>query len=413
MKPPARVSTTETESRESLCARALQQSGFEQSTKPNSIELFYAPGRVNLIGEHLDYNGGTVLPCAISSGIALAIMPRSDDKIRLRSANFEFELTIAAGQPANPIPGKWVNYPLGVINELNQLAKDGDELRGLDLYYLGDLPTGAGVSSSAALEVVTASALNSMFDCKLDRIEIATLCQRAENNFVGVACGIMDQFAVTLCKQQHALKLNCNDLSFQQIPLRTANARFVLANTNQKREMATGYNARVAECKRALKLLSKHGTVQHIQHLAELGPEALEDLPDIFAADPVALRRVQHVVSEQNRVRDAALALQSDQLQTFGMLMTKSHVSLRDLFEVSSEPLDHLVNATLETRGTLGSRLTGAGFGGCTISLVDEPDLQRWTNEVSAKYSKACGLTAEFVVFDTAEGVSQIDDIAN
>ena len=366
-------------------------------------QVFYAPGRVNLIGDHTDYNGGLVFPCAVSSGIALAIAPRTDGRLRLRSVNFDYALDLDQLSNLQPHDRHWVNYPLGVIKEL---ADKQVELPGFDCLYCGDLPDGAGVSSSAAVEVVTAFAINQLVSANLDIIELVKLCQRAENSFVGVACGIMDQFAVAKGKAGHALALDCNTLRFEHVPLKLENACFVLADTNQKRDMAeAGYNERVHECARAMELLKPK---YPIKNLAELQPDALVSARELFADDTIAFQRTAHVVTEHQRVKLAMAALQANDMNAFGQLMNGSHNSLRDQYEVSSEPLEHLVSAALGTEGTLGSRLTGAGFGGCTVNLVQSADINNWMEQVGNSYHERSGRTADFFVFDVAEGVAEV-----
>ena len=365
--------------------------------------IFYAPGRVNLIGDHTDYNGGLVFPCAVSSGIALAIAPRSDGKVRLRSANFEFSLELDNLDNLQPVAKNWVNYPLGVMQ---QFINSGVTLPGLDCFYSGDVPDGAGVSSSAAIEVVTAIAINQLASLDRKTIELVKLCQRAENEFVGVACGIMDQFAVAMGKSGHAMALDCNTLRHEHVPMNLDNACFVLANTNQKRDMAAaGYNQRVSECARAIELLQPQ---YPIKKLAELQPDALVSARSLFADDLIAYQRTTHVVSEHQRVKLAMAALQSNDMVAFGQLMNGSHNSLRDLYEVSSEPLEQLVSAALETEGTLGTRLTGAGFGGCTVSLVQSENLGQWIRQVGKSYTSRSGRKADFHVFDVAAGACEI-----
>jgi len=398
--------------REALVAGAMAHlhQRFPESDTP--VDGFFAPGRVNLIGEHIDYNGGMVFPCAINHGVAVAARKttRQDrNVIRLCSTSFEAELTLdldeATGKHGviRKQDDQWLNYPLGVVA---QLLQKNHPLAGCDLCFNGDLPGGSGLSSSAAIEVVTAFALNALFDLGIEKPELARLSQRAENEFVGVACGIMDQFAVTVCRANHALKLDCNTLDYEQVPLQLDDAVFVIANTNQSRELAeAAYNERVAECTRALEIVQQH---RDASSLADVLPEDLALLEEHFQADPVALARAQHVTSEQQRVLRAVDALKSAQLVFFGELMTESHRSLRNQYEVSSEALDLMVDAALDTPGTLGSRLTGAGFGGCTINLVEKSATQAWLENVGQRYTAGSGLDAGFYVFQPGDGVSAV-----
>ena len=371
--------------------------------------VFYAPGRVNLIGDHTDYNGGLVFPCAVSSGIAMAIAARNDGKFRFRSAAFDYSLELETLDNLAPMERHWVNYPLGVVSEFQQLENQNQDWQasGFDCFYTSDLPDGAGLSSSAAIEVVTAFALKTLAGIKLENMAHANLCQRAENNFVSVPCGIMDQFAVVMGKKEQAIALDCTTMRHEYVPLKPGGACFILANTNQKRDMAeAGYNARVAECQRAIKLLQPR---HQVRSLSELQPDALVSTRDLFSDDAIAYRRTAHVVTENQRVKLAMSALQGNDTKAFGQLMTGSHNSLRDLYEVSSEPLEHLITAALETPGTLGTRLTGAGFGGCTVSLVDTPEPAQWIAEAGAAYAKSSGRKADFFVFDAASGVAEIN----
>ncbi len=384
-------------------------SEFQDVDHTSATRVFYAPGRVNLIGDHTDYNGGLVFPCAVSSGIALAIAPRSDGKYRFKSANFDYSLEIESLEQLIPIAREWVNYPMGVISELKQLqdAKQSWQASGFDCFFSGDLPDGAGVSSSAAIEVVTAFAINAFAELNLSALELVKLCQRAENNFVGVPCGIMDQFAVTMAKAEQAIAIDCNTLRHEHVPLKLAGACFILANTNQKRDMAeAGYNDRVRECQRAIELLQPR---YKIKSLAELEPDALASARDLFPDDDIAFKRTAHVVTENQRVKMAMAALQSNDMKAFGQLMIGSHHSLRDLYEVSSEPLEHLVKAALDNPATLGTRLTGAGFGGCTVSLVETGDVAAWIASVGAAYEASSARQADFFVFKAASGVSEIN----
>lgn len=384
-------------------AAAASQHFSTHFTESGDPRLFYSPGRVNLIGDHTDYNGGLVFPCAVSSGIALAITPRSDGRLRLRSVNFDYSLELETLDNLQALNKQWVNYPLGVMQEF---IKSGVNLTGFDCFYSGDVPDGAGVSSSAAIEVVTAFAINQLANLEMKTIELIKLCQRAENEFVGVACGIMDQFAVAMGREEHAIALDCNTLRFEHVPIKLDNSCFVLANTNQKRDMAAaGYNERVMECARALEILQpKHP----IQKLAEIQPDALVSAANLFSEDLVAYQRANHVVAENQRVKLAMAALRGNDMVAFGQLMNGSHSSLRDLYQVSSEPLEHLVSAALETEGTLGSRLTGAGFGGCTVSLIQTANVDEWIDRVGKTYTQRCGRSADFFVFDVADGVGEV-----
>jgi len=382
------------------------QSCFPDSTQ--SLHTFSAPGRVNLIGEHIDYNGGMVFPCAVNHSVTVAIRladKEHGNRLRLCSKNFSGEFEIDLTKPIARRGDNWVNYPLAVIE---QLQKFGKSINGFDACFYGDLPGGAGLSSSAAVEIVMAFALNELFDLQIARLDLVKICQKAENEFIGVACGIMDQFAVAMAREDHALRLDCDTLEYEHIPIKLEQSVFIIANTNQQRGLAEGgYNERVKECGRALEIVRKHLS-DSVLALAEIKPEQLNSLRPFFTTDTIAFNRLQHVCTEQQRVIAATASLKKGDLTEFGKLMTASHQSLRDLYEVSSQPLDALVDAALAAPGTMGSRLTGAGFGGCTISLVDNEHLTAWLTQVRADYEKATDLNVDFYAFEPAAGVSTL-----
>ena len=392
-------------------ALAASASDHLQSCFPataQALHTYSAPGRVNLIGEHIDYNGGMVFPCAVNHSVAVAIRladKANGDRLRFCSKNFSGQFEIDLTQPITKQGDNWVNYPLAVIE---QLQKSGKSIGGFDACFYGDLPGGAGLSSSAAIEIVTAFALNELFDLQFSRLDLVKICQKAENEFIGVACGIMDQFAVAMANDEHALQLDCNTLEYEHVPVKLEQSVFIIANTNQQRGLAEGgYNKRVKECKRALEIVREHSS-NAVNTLAEIEPESLPALRPFFRDDTIAFNRLQHVCTEQQRVIAATTALKSGNLSSFGKLMTASHQSLRDLYEVSSQPLDAMVDAALNTPGTMGSRLTGAGFGGCTISLVETEHLDGWLTQVRAAYETATDLVVDFYAFQPAAGVSAI-----
>ncbi len=368
-----------------------------------SVRVFFAPGRVNLIGDHIDYNGGQVFPCAIEQGTALAIRRSSASSIKLASDNFDLTATLSEEETHTKYDDHWINYPLGILQQLRQA---GLEVGGFECLYSGNMPSAAGLSSSASIEVATAYALNALYAGTMDLIEIAKLAQRAENQFVGVQCGIMDQYAVANGKAGHAMLLDCESLACDQIPLDLQHYTFVLVNTNQRRELSESrYNERVQETLDALKILqSQHG----ISKLAELTPEQLRESKTLFDSHPTEYARTLHVVGEQNRVVRAVAALQAGELNEFGRLMYESHDSLRDHFGVSSEPLNLLVDLTRDNNDVLGARLTGAGFGGCTVNLVRRDAIDAFKQSISEPYQSATGLTATFLDFKPSQGVREI-----
>lgn len=370
------------------------------------IQVFQAPGRVNLIGEHIDYNGGYVLPAALEFGTTLLLRKRGDNRIVFRSANFPYEAEISLEAIGAAKSGEWIDYPIGVIVEL---AKVGVRLTsGYELYFIGEIPNGAGLSSSASIEVVTAYALLSVEGGDLDKVEIAKLSQRAENQYVGVNSGIMDQFAVANGAKDHAILLMCDTLEYKKVPFNTSSYQIVISNTNKRRGLVDSkYNERRSECDEALHYLQQH--INGLNYLAELSPEQFAPLAEQLPSD-VLRRRALHVVEENARVLASVEALQHNDLERFGMLMNASHDSLRDLYEVSCLELDVMVEEARKIRGTLGSRMTGAGFGGCTVSLVHEDDVSEFIQNVGTAYRERTGLEAEFYICRAGEGVHTIID---
>lgn len=374
--------------------------------------VFFAPGRVNLIGEHTDYNGGYVFPCALSFGTFLLIAPNKDLKMRFASLN----ITAPDGKPevtevlinalTSPLPkNAWVNYPLGCIA---QFVKRGHAIpQGYDLLFWGDVPAGAGLSSSAAIEVVTAYAMNSLLKTGYDRTEIAKIGQLSEHEFAGVNCGIMDQFASAQGKKDHAVYLNCDTLEFELVPVKLDGIKVVISNTHSPHKLDSGaYNARVEQCHTAVEQISK---VRPLMCLAELTMAEFEQVKHAIT-DEVALRRARHVVGEVQRTKDAVAALQKGDIQTFGKLMNASHVSLRDDYEVTGLELDTLAEAAWKVDGVIGSRMTGGGFGGCTVSLVREEAIPVFIEQVGREYTEKTGLKADFYIAQIGDGVHEVTE---
>ncbi|BFH61277.1 galactokinase [Paenibacillus azoreducens] len=372
----------------------------------NEIRAFLAPGRVNLIGEHIDYNGGYVLPAALEFGTTLLVRRREDETIRLATTNFPYEYEFSLKELGNKKTGEWVDYAIGVMVENK---KSGCPVtKGYDLLYHGEIPNGAGLSSSASIEVVTGFALQTMEGCTADTVQIALLSQKAENEYVGVNCGIMDQFAVANGKQDHAILLMCDTLEYKHVPFSTGAYKIVIGNTNKRRGLVdSAYNERRQQCETALDILKKEmGT---LQFLAQLKPEQFSTL-QAHLTDETVRRRAKHVVEENQRVLDSVEALKNNDLMRFGKLMNESHASLRDLYEVSCEELDVMVEEAQRIPGTLGARMTGAGFGGCTVSLVHEEDVDLFVQQVGQAYEKRTGLRAEFYVCGTGDGVKELKE---
>lgn len=367
------------------------------------VAAFFAPGRVNLIGDHTDTTGGLVFPCAITQGTWLLIRRTRNRQYRFTSTNFEQTAQLTHDEIHNSVTDSWINYPLGV---LDQFVQRNVAIDGFDCLYSGNVPNGAGLSSSASIEVVTAFAINSLMDTGFTLLDLVKMSQAAENQFVGMQCGIMDQFAVAMAQRDHAMQLDCSTIEHRQVPMQLDGISIVVTNTNQRRELSeSAYNDRVAECAQALELLSP---AINISELGQLLPEQLDMHETLFANHEVALKRARHVCTENARVRAAVPALESGDIERFGQLMNESHDSLRDQFEVSSEPLNHLVRLAREQPSVLGSRLTGAGFGGCTVSLVQTRDIPEFERQVGTEYTKATGLIADFYTMSAGDGVHQL-----
>lgn len=379
---------------------------FTEKYGDNSAEIrvFNAPGRVNLIGEHIDYNGGYVLPAALEFGTTLIIRERQDDEIHFYSTNLTYEAVIKVGDIGKDKSGEWIDYPVGVMVEI---IKAGTNItKGCDLMFHGEIPNGAGLSSSASIEVVTAYALLTLEEGKVDTVEISLLSQRAENQYVGVNSGIMDQFAVANGAEDQAILLMCDTLEYKHVPFRTGDYKLIIGNTNKRRGLVdSAYNERRQQCDQSLAILKEQ--LPSLSYLAELTPAQYSELESTLG-DDILKKRTKHVVEENARVLASVDALSSGDLTAFGELMNASHDSLRDLYEVSCEELDVMVEEARKIPGTLGSRMTGAGFGGCTVSLVHENDVDRFVQEVGAAYKERTGLTGEFYVCGVGDGVKEL-----
>jgi len=369
----------------------------------NRIFLYFSPGRVNLIGEHTDYNGGYVFPCALSFGTYLAVRINGGRKVRFATTNFDHRGEVHLDEPFEKEGKSWINYPVGVLNEFRKKAR---EIEGVDLLYSGDIPNGAGLSSSASIEMVTAFAMNELFGFGFDRMELVKLSQNAENQYVGVNCGIMDQFASGMGTANHALFLNCDTLDYQRVPLKLEGMKIVIANTNKRRGLADSkYNERRAQCESAVEALRSE---KNIRHLSELNMEEFNALSHLINNE-TERRRARHVITENTRTLDAIEALNQDDIRTFGRLMNQSHDSLRDDYEVTGKELDTLVEEARKIDGTLGSRMTGAGFGGCTVSIVKEEQVETFIREVGKGYNERTGLKADFYVAEIGDGSKQVN----
>jgi galactokinase len=369
------------------------------------IRVFHSPGRVNLIGEHTDYNGGYVFPAALTLGTTMLIRPRNDNQVQLASTNFTVSNRIALDDLKKVPEDDWMNYPKAV---LDVLQKEGYTFGGYDVLYSGDLPNGAGLSSSASIEVVTGYGFLRMEGQEIDRVRLALLAQRAENQFIGVQCGIMDQFAVANGRSEHAILLDCDKLGYELVPFRSEDYRLVISNTNKRRGLVdSAYNERRSQCEQAVSDL--RSAFPQLQLLGELTLEQYQAHEQLIT-DPVVRKRARHVVEENTRVLWSVKALKGNDLQAFGQLMNQSHESLRDLYEVSCKELDILVEEARKIPGVLGSRMTGAGFGGCTVSVVHKDQINRFVDQVGENYDQAAALQADFYVCQIGEGVRELGE---
>ena len=370
-------------------------------------ELYFAPGRVNLIGEHTDYNGGHVFPCALSIGTYALARKNDCGKMRFYSLNFTRFGMLAVEGPANEftnVPAdNWCNYPKGVMWAYTQKGHTIDS--GLDILYYGNIPNGSGLSSSASIEVVTAVILNDQFGFDVDMVEVSKICQFSENKFNGVNCGIMDQFAIAMGKAGHAIFLDTADLSYTYAPLELTGAKIVIACSNKKRGLADSkYNERRSQCETALAQLQ---AVKPINSLGELTEEEFDAIADTIT-DPVNRKRAKHAVYENQRTIRAVEALKNNDIALFGKLMNESHVSLRDDYEVTGIELDTLAETAWEQPGVIGSRMTGAGFGGCTVSIVEDDKIDAFIENVGNVYKDKIGYAADFYVVTVGDGAHKM-----
>ncbi len=379
---------------------------FQEAYKHEATAVYFSPGRVNLIGEHTDYNGGYVFPCALSFGTYLLLAKNEDKLMRFKSLNMPEVTELALTELTTPLPkNHWVNYPLGCIA---QFIKRGYELKeGYDILIWGNVPAGAGLSSSAALEVVTAYAVNELLSAGLDRTELAKIGQASEHEFAGVNCGIMDQFASAQGKKDHAIFLNCDTMEFQLVPVKLEGIKVVISNTHSPHKLDSGaYNERVAQCQLALEQLRK--VRPELKNLAELTEAEFEKIENAIT-DETAHKRARHVVGEVQRTTDAVAALQKGDIATFGKLMCQSHVSLRDDYEVTGLHLDTLAEEAWKLPGVIGSRMTGGGFGGCTVSLVKDEAIPEFIEKVGKVYQEKTGIKADFYIAQISDGARRIE----
>lgn len=373
------------------------------------IRIFTSPGRVNLIGEHTDYNGGFVFPAALTLATTVVARPRNDRKINLIATDLEKMVNADLDNLQAFRDISWGNYQLGVADELQ---KAGYAVKGCDLMFDDKVPLGSGLSSSAAIEVAAAITLVSLGDERfgrdkaIDMIEMAVISQRAEHNFIGVKCGIMDQFASAMGKKDHAIFLDCRSLDYELVPIKLSGYSLVIGNTNKKRSLGEGkYNERRAECEAGLEILKT--ALPKATCLRDVTRADFEQHQGLLK-DETIKKRVKHIVYEDDRVLESVKALKEGNLVLFGQLMNQSHDSLRDLYEVTGKELNTLVDEARKIDGVLGSRMTGAGFGGCTVSLVKNDKIDEFKASVGKAYKEKIGYEASFYVSDIGDGGREI-----
>ena len=381
------------------------QEVFREKFGAAQTHAYFSPGRVNLIGEHTDYNGGHVFPCAISLGTYALVAPRTDGISRLYSMNLPEQ-----GVVQFPMHGAvksdaygWANYPIGVVRVMEDAGHRA--AHGFDIILYGTLPNGAGLSSSASIEVLMAVVLNDELNLGIDMVELVKFSQKAENEFVGMNCGIMDQFAVGMGKKDCAILLDCNTLSYRYSKLALDGCSIVITNTNKTHSLVTSaYNERRAQCESALKALQK---VKPIKALGELTNAEFDAIASAIP-DPVERRRARHAVYENNRTLEAVKALEANDVKRFGALMNASHVSLRDDYEVTGPELDTLAELAWQQDGVLGSRMTGGGFAGCTVSIVRDAAIPAFEKNVGDAYTAKIGYAPSFYVANIADGARRL-----
>ncbi|MDN0043386.1 galactokinase [Mediterraneibacter glycyrrhizinilyticus] len=374
---------------------------------PDGAHFYFSPGRVNLIGEHTDYNGGHVFPCALTMGTYGAARKRDDRMIHFYSMNLDRFGVVEASLDdlTNKNEYNWANYPLGVVWAFAEKGYNLDT--GFDMVIWGNIPNGSGLSSSASLEVLTGVILTDLYGITdLSMTDLALIGQYSENNFNGCNCGIMDQFAVAMGKKDNAIFLDTNTMKYEYAPIHLEDAKIVITNSKVKHSLVdSAYNNRRQECTDALAALK---TKLDINALGDLTPDEFEANKGLIT-DPVQLKRAKHAVYENQRTIDAVAALRDGDINKFGQLMNQSHISLRDDYEVSCEEIDILVDLAWKIPGVIGSRITGGGFGGCTVSIVKNDAVDTFINDIGKTYKEKVGHEAEFYTVDIGDGASRID----
>jgi galactokinase len=382
----------------------LQQQ-FVKLYSKQATRAYFSPGRVNLIGEHIDYNGGLVMPCAITFGTYLLVAPNNDGLFRFKSLNFTDDAEVLLQGHHVKIDELWYNYPTGVIE---YFIKAGKKLQGLDMLFYGDIPIGSGLSSSASIEVVTAFALNDLFNSGYSKLDLVKLSKSVENNFIGVNCGIMDQFAVGFGEKNKALMLNCDTLEYQAVDSNLGNHVLAIINTNKPRKLAESkYNERVQECQTALTALKQE---LDINYLCDIDTATFDQHKHLIT-DPTVQKRAQHVVEENDRVKLAAKALSNNNLAEFGRLMYASHNSLSELYEVSGKELNTIVEYVKTDPSVAGARMTGAGFGGCAIALVHKDAFDDFSKKLTTYYTAKIGYAPSVYNSLIGDGVGLLNEL--
>lgn len=367
------------------------------------VKTFFSPSRVNLIGEHIDYNGGYVLPCALNLGTYGCVRARNDNKIRLASGNFDLKVEVELDDLKYEKAHDWANYPKGVIYFMKQKNYN---VSGMDILVWGNIPNGAGLSSSASLELLIAEMVNNLFNNgEISKLNLVKISQEAENNFIGVKCGIMDQFAVAMGKEDCAILLDCNNIKYRYIDIDMRNYKLVVMNTNKRRKLdESKYNERRRECEEALNILKRY---KDMDYLCELSVEELECV-EKYLTEKNIKKRVYHVVYENQRVLNACKCLEKGDIEGLGQLFKESHESLKNLYEVTGIELDTMVEGALKEKGCVGARMTGAGFGGCAIALVDEVEVDNFIHNVAYTYKKKMGYEGEFYLPSIDKGTREL-----
>lgn len=368
----------------------------------NEIKTFFSPSRINIIGEHIDYNGGQVFPCAIEIGTYGIARKNSDNVLRLKSLNLSKEGSVSLSDIEHKDENGWMNFPLGVAKFIKER---GFEIGGLDVLVYGNIPNGSGLSSSASLEVLFGEIFNTFYNNgKISNVELALIGKETENKFIGVNSGIMDQFIIANGKKDNAVLLDTETLDFEYIPFKLKDNKIVILNTNKRRELKDSkYNERRAECEEALEILQDYA---EIDNLCQLTEENLELLENIENED--VRKRAEHVIMENLRVAEAVQALQNGDIETLGELLVASNDSLRELYEVTGPHLDSITKHSNDFDGCLGARMTGAGFGGCGIAIVKSDKIEEFKAYVGPRYKEDTGLEAEFIISNVGDKVHEI-----